>query len=175
MLHIKIIFILLIAGYNVSAQKINFLTEDEYNNILINDTNWRAIQNTNGDPEKMIGLLEEDLIYSYKDDPNLAISYGIVNKGLVFYFEDISESGDYQLTNIAIYRSPFSITLRGIELTIGDSVVGIKNSIAPPVIEISDGDKNILAFGLPNHSEAFYIDYDPETNLISQISFNSYN
>lgn len=155
--------------------KINFLSEEEYDNILINGANWKAIQETHGDPTQLKTLLGNTLHYSLKDDPNPAISFGIEGGGLSLYFEDRSGTGTYHITSFSINKNEHSLTVKGVQITIGDHISKIRNAFTHSLIEIQSLENNMISFSKPYTNSSIGIKFDKATEKIIKIRFYEYD
>lgn len=74
---------------------------------------------------------------------------------------------------MGIYDSQHNLTIKGVKLTIGDNVDIIMENLGRRLLVNTTDDYNSLAFGIPRYSETFSINYDPQMNLILEISFIS--
>lgn len=158
-----------------SAQNLNYLEPEEFNSIMVRDVPWLDIVNTNGDPNEMKKLFGDNLNYEYLEEPQAAISYGVLNDSLVFYFEDYRENGIYTLSSMGIYNDLHYITIRGARVAVGDNISIIKNAFNESLIQIALDDFNKISFGITGRSESLGIYFDKNSGEITRIKYNNYN
>ncbi len=165
-----IIIALLIGSYSCQGQH-NILSESEFDEVKFGDASLIDIFQSLGDINQMNMLFENDLTHA-------ANNTGFVS-GLDFWLEDKlyinfeNESGNqYDLSYIDILSSSISVTVKGIEVRLGDHINVFGNTVE--VKNNGIGKKAILFTdeGTGTSSLAFYI--NPSTNHITEITFNVY-
>jgi hypothetical protein len=167
---LKLIIIALVIGsYSCQGQH-NILSESEFNAVKFGDVSLIDIFQSLGDVDQMNTLFENDLTHAVNNT-------GFV-PGLDFWLEDKlyinfeNENGNqYDLSYIDVLNSSISVTVKGIEVRLGDHINIFGNNIE--IIEHPDG--KIVDFtdeGTGTSSLAFHI--NPTTNRVSEITFNAY-
>lgn len=164
----SIIFLFVIVS--CQSQERNYLTLAEFNNILIDGVKWQDIDNTKGDLSKMKILFGNNLNYKTADEPNSSI--GFWDKGFYFDFEDLDESGEYQLINFSIDNSNSTISIKGISITLGDDFSKLGNI---KINSYKDGTIGAIYILEGSDSDGLFIKCNPSTNKITEIEYILFN
>ncbi len=167
--HIILLFIAILF-YNCGiSQNINYLTTSEYNSVKINGKDIVDIDLTKGDLNKINTLLGVTFSKKTSTSPSLIIELWSDTKGLYFYFEDGSDTGNnYDLLAYEISNNQSNITVKGKTVTIGSNISELGN------IQINASGTDIV-FGTSYTDDILMIKFDSSTNLITNIEYTSFN
>lgn len=166
-----ILVLFIIAFSNCSQGQIrNNLTTSEYNDIKINNINWKQINNTKGSLNQMKALFGSNLTTKSGTEPSLYKAFWNDSKGFYFYFEenDPNDPNDYMLYTFRIEKANTNITIKGKTVTIGDNI----NQLGNVQINASGSD---IVFGTNTTDDILMIKFNPSTNLITSIEYTMFN
>ncbi|MEE9406690.1 MAG: hypothetical protein V3V28_01320 [Polaribacter sp.] len=169
---IKILTILFITVFSncSQAQRLNNLTETEYNNIKINNINWQTISDTKGNATEIRNLLGDGLMNTQGAEPSLHIEFWNDSKGIYLYFEENNPNivNDYILHDFTISNNQSSITVKGKIITIGDDISLLGNE----QINVSGTD---ISFSTNYTDDILMIKFDSRSKEITSIEYTSFN
>ncbi len=166
-----IILILSIAFFSCKAQT-NELSIQEFSNIKIDNIEFKEILDTRGDSNQVKSMLDTNLQIETGEEPDYWVQFSFSKYMLLFQDGKKSNLGtvsDYQLTDFLIKDSSIKLSIKGVEIKLGDNIDKLGN---PNILTYSDGRKGIVyKIGV----QVIQISYDENTNLITKIKYVCYN
>lgn len=164
-----IILILFLAFSSmVSCQTANILTPTEFDSIKINGIDLLTIKGTFGEQNAIEGLfgasnkkiIDPDGEFTYFEFNGFTIGFSAQVSGSTI---DSLSIGDFDINN-----NNFNITIRGITVTIGDNI----NALGSVVFNTDiDGDKSIVYQYCNGCNSFIYINFNQDTNIITEIGY----
>ena len=162
-----IIIALLIGSYSCKAQpQLNQLTYSEYYNIKIDGVSFQSIYDTNGEEVEMKALFGNDLLYEYKND--ILISKGFWKPSLYSFSFESPEGNYFTPLSISIWDSSITVTVKGINVKLGDSKSIFGNTI------MFHENTNSFIFSSYTGTSSLAFKIDENTNKVIAIEFNSF-
>ncbi|MDA9316789.1 hypothetical protein N9Q58_02600 [Polaribacter sp.] len=151
------------------GQERTFLTETEFNNILVDGVKWIDIDETLGKVDGMKNLFGSSINYQIGIEPDPSI--GFWDKGFYFDFQEGGD-GEYELFHFSIDDNLSSITIKGVTVTIGDS---IHNLSGININSYQDGSSGVIFVENGSGSDGLFIKYNPSTFKITEIEYNLFD
>lgn len=170
---LKYINILILITSNIAYSQVNTLTYAEFLEIKIGDTPFNEIEKTRGDELLMEQVFSDDLTTEkgYSDASEYWIKYLKetcflkFRNGLLLHNETIK----YQLEIISINNNCFNLTIKGVEINIGDSTDKLGG--ATKTTFINQELDTLAAISFKFGSRVFFVLYDEDTNIINGFEY----
>lgn len=162
------VIIFLLITFSCMSQERNFLTQSEFNNILVDGVKWKDICETRGEINEMKTLFSNTITYKRTDDPDSSIGFWDSNKGFYFDFEDRSGNGNHELVYFSIDNTSSNITIKGMSIKLGDHISNLGNI---KINTYSDGTKRVIFINENSESDGLFIKCSATTNEIIEIEY----
>lgn len=139
----------------------NIISKTEFYNIRINNIPLNDIQATEGNQQQVRDLIPS-IINEALEEPEENNYYSYTYDGFDLAFEE------NEIVVFKITKSNWNITIQGVTVAIGDNISALGSIVFSTQ---RNGDKTIIYQYCNGCNNFIYIDFDQQTNRITEIGF----